>query len=523
MDYSFTQKEESQREPLRGHELEMKENLAGGYAFRADSWQVLKRWLLVGSMRGAFYQGREEMTEGNVDVLKACVAKDAGQTAQMIVDASKKGTSIHTPIFALGWLSKLNVAAFRAVFNGVIRNASHLYEFLSYVKGIRGWGRGLRGATRNWLNSKEVSELEYQFLKYQNRYGFTGRDALRLIKPTPANETEKNLYAWVVGKDAALENLSRLAIYEALKAGSVEDVSGAIKEHRLTHEMIPANIERTKKVWQALFEQMPVGATIRNLGNLTDKGIFDDWDNINHLKNRLTGERLRKAYIHPIALAMAYQTYSAGGGLGKSKLTWEPKQRVQSIVMKAINESFDYIQPTGKAFLHGIDVSGSMGGGWYSDYQIAGFTPCQIAAIMALATIKAEEQAAVIGFANLLHEISPPLHSEATYNDAINIDTPGGATDAALVFEYAIKRRLKVDVFIVWTDMQTWEGQRHPTSVLREYRNRINKDAKAIYVALVPYTDGVSLGNPKNPLDYDIAGFTSETPKLIQMIAGDEI
>jgi 60 kDa SS-A/Ro ribonucleoprotein len=55
--------------------------------------------------------------------------------------------------------------------------------------------------------------------------------------------------------------------------------------------------------------------------------------------------------------------------------------------------------------------------------------------------------------------------------------------------------------------------------MLLKYRKEINPDAKAIYVTLVPYGDKVTLADPKDPMSYDIAGFSSQTPKIISMIA----
>jgi len=166
---------------ILGREKVMAKLLAGGFAFKTDPFQALKRWLLTGSMGNAFYQGKQEMTEENVKIFLECAKSDPDKVGDLILYASKKGISVHTPIYALVWLSTRGKPAFRKIFNAVIRTASHLYEFFSYLKGVRGKGTVIHKAVKGWLDNKSVQELEYQFLKYQNRYGFAARDILRII------------------------------------------------------------------------------------------------------------------------------------------------------------------------------------------------------------------------------------------------------------------------------------------------------------------------------------------------------
>jgi len=150
------------------------------------------------------------------------------------------------------------------------------------------------------------------------------------------------------------------------------DVIKAISGLNLTHEMIPANIKRTKAIWEALFIKMPVGAAIRNLGQLTEKGLFNKIANIEILRNKLKRENLQRAYIHPVVLASAYYIYSNGGQLGKTKLTWKAEEAICDILETAIEDCFDIIEPINKRILHGLDASGSM---WSQNLQPLWLTP----------------------------------------------------------------------------------------------------------------------------------------------------
>jgi 60 kDa SS-A/Ro ribonucleoprotein len=537
-----------QSKPIPRRKSEMRKNLAGGYGFKASDWQALRRWLLVGSMYGAYYQGKEEMTEQNVEVLERLIKEDPVRVAEEILSASKKGMSWQTPVYALVLLSMGDGRAknaFKEVFNEVIRNASQLYSFFSYVKGLRGFGTLIHKAVKGWLETRDANELEYQFLKYQQRAGWSGKDVLRMIKPVADDNLKTAVYNWVAGGtkknpfyDVFPAELERINVYEKLKKGASEsDVGDAINKYRLTWEMIPGNIKQTKKTWIALFDNMPVGATIRNLGNLTEKGVFDAVKRIDHLEARLSKERLAKAYIHPIALASAMKIYESGGGLGKSKLTWDPVPRIHDILDVAIEGCFDSVEPTGLHFFHACDVSGSMTGGSVGNMWM---TPLEVEGVMCLATVRSEKNYFVGGFDTNFKVLSGFRRTTSFADVMVEPDigwglgrtnqrsksiwpSNFGGTDADAAYRYAIKNNIYTDVFVFWTDSESWSGRRHPAQGLKEYRSKINKNAIAIYNTLVPYGDHITLADPKDPRSYDIAGFTSETPRLINMFARGEL
>ena len=56
-----------------------------------------------------------------------------------------------------------------------------------------------------------------------------------------------------------------------------------------------------------------------------------------------------------------------------------------------------------------------------------------------------------------------------------------GGTDAAQPIDWAGKNKKEIDVFIVFTDCQTYPGQRSPAVALREYRQASGiKDARSV-------------------------------------------
>ena len=192
-----------QTQPISGRESEMIRGKSGGYMFEAGIWRTLRRCLLIGTGNGSYYVTKWELTNDFVDVLEQAIAEDPDRVAQEIVYASD-GRSINNsaPIWALVLLSMgespAAKAAFQSIFPQVVRTASHFYEWMSYTKSVRGFGKIVREAGKNWLLQGDTKALAYQLLKYQQRHGFSNRDALRLFHAKPQTEDRDLLFKWVI-------------------------------------------------------------------------------------------------------------------------------------------------------------------------------------------------------------------------------------------------------------------------------------------------------------------------------------
>jgi 60 kDa SS-A/Ro ribonucleoprotein len=519
-------------QPLPGKA--MVQNLAGGYAYDAGIWVALRRWLLTGSEKNTFYQTKEEQTCKNVEFLQKAIAEDSSKVAEAIVDASDKGINNHTPILALVFLSMGDDKAkiwFRTIFNKIIRTASHLYEFIEYVKDIRGFGQTIHKAVNGWILSKKADELEYQFLKYQNRNDWSVRDVLRKFKPVPSNGPTNLVFGYFAGKVEefdSLRALDRIYAFETLKKGADEKfVVKTILDYNLTHEMIPGNIARTPGIWEALFYKMPINAVVRNLGNLTDKGVFKSKDNIIALEKKFNAEAIKRGRVHPIVLCSALKVYANPGLVErKSSLSWTAVPAVVDVLEEAIKIAFESVEPTNKTFYHAIDISGSM----YSTPQgNLGLVPAEIAAIMTLATIKSERFYFTAGFSSRACDFDG-IRKGTSFKDIVEQRHLTGApaelrsqyTNLGSAIQYAIDKEIKADVLVFWTDGQSWKGE-HPSVLMDQYRRKMNSEAKAIYVILGAYTDAMTLAKPGDRNSYDIAGFSSDTVKVIQMIASGDL
>lgn len=533
MNYKFftEQKQQTpQTQPIPGREAEMIRGRSGGYMFDAGIWKMLRRCLLIGTAKSTYYAGKRELTEDFVEVLKQAIAENPNKVAEEILYASD-GRSINNsaPILALVLLSTGESPeakkAFQEIFPQVVRTGSHFYEWLNYTKSLRGFGKVIREVGRSWLSREDVKSLAYQLLKYQQRQGFSHRDALRLFHVKPPTENHRQLFEWVVKgweelpAEIPSDALAQIWWYEWLKRNP-EQTHAAITNGRLTHEMAAPVGKMDRQAWQLLFNEMPIGAMLRNLGSLTELNVLrgDEKANLERVEAVLNNkEHLRKGRIHPIDVLKALKTYQSGGKLGRSQKTWNAVPRIVDILEKAVKLSFDVVEPTGKIFAHAVDVSGSMSG-LVAD---VGLSCCEIATTMALVTAKAEKNYMIRGFATDFRDLG--ISAKDSFSSAVRkaSNQNFGGTDAAAAYDWMIKNKFKADVVCFWTDSESWAGSKHPSQALAEYRQKVNPNIKAVYVTLEPYK--ITLVDPKDPLSWDLAGFDPGTPRVIQMLATGEL
>lgn len=542
MTYSFftNPKKTPQTEPIPGRQAEMVQGRSGAWLFKAESWQQLRRCLLMGTASGSYYAGKQVLTQEFAEILQQAVAADPDRVAQEITYASD-GHALNNsaPLLALVFLSlgdsPAAKAAFQATFPAVVRTASHFYEWLGYSKSLRGFGKSVRLAGQQWLSTPDVKTLAYQLLKYQQRQGFAHRDILRLFHVKPPSPDHDRLFQWAcegwetLPPGSPSPALSQIWWYEWLKRNPA-GTCRAIEQGRLTHEMVAPIGEMTPDAWALLVEEMPIGALLRNLGSLTQLGVLGispRRKGKKSKKNRLIErvaqvlsdrQHLRRGRIHPIDILKALKTYRSGGKLGQSRKTWQPLPEITEILETALDRAFEALPATGQTFLHAVDISGSMG--YYTVGSMA-LTCCEIAATMALASAKAEKNTIIRGFSTTFRDLG--ITQQDSFASAMQkaMDNNFGGTDAAVAYEWAIKHKQWVDCFCFWTDCESWAGRQHPSQALAEYRRKINPKAKAVYITLVP--DGFSLVDPQDPQSWDIAGFDPSTPRLLQLIALGEI
>lgn len=505
-------------------------NHAGGYAFTVTETERVRRFLVLGSDAGSYYQGAGELTVQNAQAVLDLAATDGRALVDLIVDVSLGGKAPKQDpaLFALAIAAASPDAEVRAYalakLPEVVRTGTHLLTFARYVEQFRGWGRGLTRAIGAWYTGKPVDQVAYQVVKYRQRNGWSHRDLLRLAHPATVEADRKALFEWIVGREAA--DLPRIVEGYLKAQDATADVPALVREYRLTWDMLPDEALTQAATWDALLDVgVPQMALLRQLPRLTRLGVVGalGQGRTAEIAAQLTDpERLRKARIHPVNLLVALRTYAAGRGAGSE---WEPVPAIIDALDAAFYQAFEFVEAAGKRTLVGLDVSGSMAAPVDRTSRI---TAREVGAAMSLVIKATEPQAEVYGFtAKANSEPRGWLYWGETAFTDLGIsprqrlddvvrrvsDLPFGATDCALPMTEALSRGFEVDTFVVITDNETWHGGVHPYQALRTYREQTGIPAKLVVLATTPTR--FTIADPSDAGMLDIAGFSTDVPQLV--------
>jgi 60 kDa SS-A/Ro ribonucleoprotein len=537
----FNMKKTPQSAPIPGSSQVRNDN--AGYVWAVDDWARLDRFLVLGSEGGSYYASERKLTRENAEAVLRCIAADGARVVERIVAVSHAGRAPKNDpaLFALALAAKLGDEPTRraahAALPQVARIGTHLFHFAEYVKGLGGWGRGTMRAFARWYNDMEAGRLAFQAVKYQSRDGWSHRDVLRKAHPVAPGAQHQAIYHWMAkGWDSVGETphpdrvLATIWAFERAKRmkdrADVRELADLIARYGLPHECIPTEMKQYPPVWEALLPHMGLTAMLRNLGKMTEVGLFGFMslsDAERFVTGRLTNaEALRAARVHPLALLVALKTYAQGHG-DKGKLTWKPRQKIVDALDRAFYLSFEALAPTGARTLLALDVSGSMTGPNIAG--MAGISPRVASAAMALVTAAVEPRCEIVAFTNGPHrsahpgfptgisplEISPRMRLDDVVAKVSNL--PFGGTDCALPMLWAAEHKVPVDIFQVYTDSETWAGSVHPSQALAAYRQKMGIGAKLVVIAMT--SNGFTIADPNDAGMLDVVGFDTATPAVI--------
>lgn len=523
----FSTKSTPQTEAIPGRELEMTPNNAGGVGFEVSPATQLTRFLILGAEGGTFYVSEHKLSQDNAKNLVSMLKDDGLGAVEIIrsVTVAGRAPKKEPAIFALALAASLGNdetrAAALAAVNDVCTIPTDLFMFAGYLQDFGGWGRGKRTAIANWYNQRDLEKLAYQVVKYRNRNGWSHRDLLRLAHPATAELARNSLYRWIAKEgEVNATDLKRLpaivrAFLEAQKTTDVRKLGKLIDEYNLTWEMIPTEALAKPAIWPKLLAKMPMNAMIRMLNRMTANGTLTPLgEHTDFVVAKLENSDLvRKSKIHPIKIVSAMKTYASGHGK-KGDLTWTPVPQIQAALENAFYSSFGGLEPTGKRFLLGLDVSGSMAS------NVLGMDDLSCAegtALMSMVTARVEKKSHIFGFAGTFKNLG--VNSKDTLESAFRKVRSNnfGTTDCALPMTWARQHNVPVDMFCVYTDNETYGGSSHPSQELRNYRKETGIPAKLVVVGMA--ASDVSIADPKDAGMMDVVGFDTAVPGLIEDFA----
>lgn len=520
----FSTRQTPQSQPIPGSNQVA--NSAGGFAWQVDEWQLLDRFLILGTEGGTYYIKEQELTRESAENVMKCIASDGPRTVARIVEISDSGRAMRNDpaIFALALCRSFGDDATRkaayAALPKVCRIGTHLFHFAEFCQQFKGWSRGLRTAVSKWYEDQIYEHLALDLVKYRSRDGWSHADMIKLAHvgygSEPSVPSKSPLYDWVMrGKpgheEAPTPNVRVIEGYERVQHPELKpaEVASLIREYRLPREAVLPEHLNSLEVWSALLDDMPPEAMIRNLATMGGVGLLKPLSEANKKVIDALGDvnRLRRARIHPVRVLAASLMYQKGTNRHN---TWAAVPQILDALEAAYYECFASIEPTGKATMLALDISGSMSSPLMSmDYM----TCAQGTAAMAMVTARTEPNYFIGGFS---HEfVSLGITAQTRLADAFRQvqDHNFGSTDCSLPMKFAQANKLDVHTFVVYTDSETWAGTPHPAQALRQYREAVGHDAKLIVVGM--QANKFTIADPHDAGMLDVVGFDTNTPQAI--------
>jgi hypothetical protein len=353
--------------------------------------------------------------------------------------------------------------------------------------------------------------------------------ALPVSEPKAANEVNEEEEQKKPSEDPLVATARFLkALLELAKTGEKKDTATAIalmeQNKKIQREHLPTELLNTPQIWNALLGGMGMTALVRNLGKLSQVGIATT-KGVDIIKMLTDPKTVKDSRIHPLQVLVGMKTYSQGkGDLGS--MTWTVNSNITNALSTTFRHAFGNITPTGKRFMFGLDVSGSM-----SMCMCAGaknITPREGSIAMAMMTLHAEgaQNVHIYGFSSVFYNFNGRIRPDMTIKQAIDAtDVPFGATDCALPMTEALKmyheNRTVFDVFCIYTDNETYAPNIHPQVALENYRKATGVDAKLIVIGMV--ANQLTIADPRDKNTLNLAGFDTATPELISMFVRGQI
>ncbi|XP_055359856.1 60 kDa SS-A/Ro ribonucleoprotein isoform X2 [Betta splendens] len=524
-------------------------NSAGGNC----QWEVsdktkLCRFLCYGS-EGDLYTAREE---GRISVENAGAVfslLQEGRGAEVVEEVRRfaqdgQAVRLGPSLFTLALCSqhselRTRQAAFK-VFKEVCRDPAHLFSFIQYKKELKEgmkcgiWGRALRKAVSDWYNEQDAMSLAMAVTKCKQRVGWSHQDLLRLSHTKPTTEAialiskyvtkgwkeVQATYADKENSDEVVRVLSYLEVVEKVKHNCDEtEVISLIEEHKLEREQLLTDHLKSKHVWRALLQEMPLQQLLRLLGRMTSNKILETGSaELQALCDRIQSETaLKKAKTHPFSILLALENYKRGQGYqGKTK--WEPISNIVTAIDSAFYKSFMNIESVGKRFLVAVDVSTSLS----SVVPGTSISTAIVAAAITMVFARTEADTRVLAYSEgalIPCSVSADMTLAQTTIELVKI--PGGSTDCTLPIMWATENDNTVDVFIILTNNPLWTFTASPVESLKKHRQKSGVASKLVMCGLTSIGHAIADVEDRGVLS--ICGFDLGALNVIRSFAQDLI
>ncbi|XP_026998269.2 60 kDa SS-A/Ro ribonucleoprotein isoform X1 [Tachysurus fulvidraco] len=501
----------------------------------------LRRFLCYGS-ESAIYRAREQRNPCLERVSSLTELLDAGRGSEAVQEvrnmSMKGGVKSSCPaLFVLAVISQhSDMEAKRAAYSvlkEVCTSPCELFSFVQYKKELSGtgqrgmWGRALRKAVADWYNRHDALMLAHKVTTCKRKGGWSHQDLFRLAHLKPGNEAvalvSKYLTkGWKVVQETYAdrensEDVMKVFVYleavEKTRNSSDElEVAHLIEKHKLEREHVLTKHLESREVWKALLKEMSISMLLTHLGKMSaDKLLRSGSAETAAACERIQDEHaLLKAKTHPLSILLAAENYKRGRDR-RGKLKWKPDRDVIQALDSAFCRCLSNIESTGKHFVVGVDVSSRLGSVALGSFV----STVTLAAAMSMVITRSESSADVLLFSE--GSVVPCTVSDDSSLLQITmqlVQACSSCTDCSLPITWASENGKTVDVFVIFTNNETWPGRSNPAQALRTYRQKTGVFAKLVVCGMT--THGLNVVDPDDGGMLEVCGFDSHTADIIR-------
>lgn len=437
-------------------------NDAGGPAYALGPKQALAQFAATGCFNGTFYAD----ADSQLDTLKTLIAQvdDNVFLAKLAVYSRERAFLKDMPAALAATLAARDTVLFHQVFDRVIDNGRVLRTLFQMIRsgqfGKKSLSSSLQRAFQRWLNSASPEKL----LSASIGHDPSLRDILRLARPTPSDNGRRAMFGWLTDKEVAkwapaseVDLPEQVRLLVAFRTAETAEQQVALLQKLHARWDLLADTAKGPKVWAAIAQTMGPQALRMNLNTLQRHGVFEDWNTVLAIRDRLMDEEeIRRSHQFPYQFFAAYLRASD-----------DVPQTIKTALHKAAEIACGNVPELPGPVVIGLDVSGSMQSPVTGHRGRGGTTKMRcvdVAALVAAAILRRNPESVVVPFDTQAFEAKvDPSDSILSLADRL-AKYGGGGTDCSLPIRKAnaayAKRKFAGVVLV--SDNESWIYQGRP-------------------------------------------------------------
>ena len=500
-------------------------NEAGGRAYPLKSRAALAQLAATGTLNHTFYQDAQVQLD---QILTLALEVEPEFVAKTAIYARQHAHMKDTPVVLLALLSELDADLFKQLFPIIIDNGKQLRNFVQIMRaGIIG-RKSLGSLPKRMVNDWILTANDQQLMAANIGNSPSLADVLKMTHPKPKTEQYNAFFAYVLGKDYAIEQLPpQIQALEQFRLGQTTEVP-KVPMQLLT------NLNLTAAQWAEIAKNGSWQMLRMNLNTFLRHGVFEIKGMTKIIADKLMDETaIAKSRVLPYQLMMAWSALADG-----------MPHEIANALKFAMQRAIAHVPKLSGNVVIAIDVSGSMGSPvtGYRKGATSQLRCVDAAALFASAFKYVNPNIRLMPFdtqvraLSNLTKVQQYLRKKTLGDRQEEIDIfalakkfanmCGGGTDCSKPLEQLVKENAEVDLVIYFSDNESWADQirrsQHQTGMMH-YWNKLkqqNPNAKLVCVDLQPYATAQM---PEQKDVMNIGGFSDTVFKLIESFANNEM